>query len=146
MKFRHPRGVKLALLSGHSTFVGSEWRTLDERYHQAALSAGCHCDQTHIGERAAVKPKASPQAVKQFDEDTALREALIRMVERSGPDDFTNAGMPNLNTLRKEAGFEFDKGKAYEVFNALKRDAGIRSDDDANPETGNSDAGGGDVE
>jgi hypothetical protein len=129
MKFRHHKGVRLALTSGHVTFVGPEWRELAPMFYMDALAKGCQCDQQvtpEPPEPEATMPKPSPDAVVNTDEVTVIRAALIKMIERNSEgesDDFTQAGMPNLNTLRKEAGISIDKELAYRIFKDLKAEA-----------------------
>ena len=128
MLYRHPNGARLALTSGHVTFVGSDWQELAPRFHDEAVRAGCQFDQQIVAPPPPAPPGApSPDAVTVLDDEKVLRAALIRMVERSAEDDFTAAGMPNLNTLRKEAGINFDRELAYRVFHALKQEAGVET-------------------
>ena len=46
MKFKSPsnKPVYIALLSGHSAYVGNEWRELPLLMHREALAAGCITD------------------------------------------------------------------------------------------------------
>jgi hypothetical protein len=120
MKFCHPRGVRLTLDSGHVTRVGPEWTELPERFHQAALEKGCHCDQTVIGERVAAQPTTGPDAMQTLDEPKAIREAIQLMLARNEEDDFTAAGNPNANAVAKLCGFKVTRDSMLPVWHALK--------------------------
>lgn len=130
MKYRHHKGVRLALTSGHVTTVGSEWKELHERYHAAALEAGCQVDQGVIEHPTVKPPAASPQAAVNTDEASVLRKALIKMIERNAGNDFTDGGKPNIRVLRKEAGIEFDRDQAYRIYDELKAEAAAETPDD----------------
>ena len=124
MKFRHETGVRLALTTGHVTFVGPEWKELDPRYREEAMKAGCEIDlQTIPDLRTDETPPPPTRTLQNGDTVSILRAALIRMIERNADGDFTTQGLPNLNTLRKEAGIEIDRELAIETFNALQAEA-----------------------
>ena len=121
MLYRHKKGVRLALLSGHATRVGPEWKPLHDRYHQAALAAGCEVDQTIIPAIEAVPVPASPEAVTLTDDASVIRRTLEKMLERSEEGDFTaNTGLPNIKVLEKLAGIQVNKGEVYAIFRAMK--------------------------
>lgn len=123
MKFRHNLGVRLSLVSGHVTFVGPDWRPLHERFHTEALSKGCECDQSTIRTRTLQKAVAGENAVTPLNEPVAIREALIRMLQRNGVEDFNHDNMPNLEVLAAECGFRIDKGTALAVWHELEQEA-----------------------
>lgn len=122
MKFRHSDGVRVALISGHVTSIGPDWRELDPIFHREALAKGCECDQSSIRTQD-LSPQAGEGAVVNFDEAGAIRVALIRMIERNGNGDFTGSGAPNLKVLAKEAGFKIDKEIAMRVWHELEEEA-----------------------
>lgn len=124
MRFRHPEGVRLALTSGHVAHVGTDWTEIAPIFHHEALANRCQCDQMVTPDvTSAPTPKASEDAQANVDEATVLRAALIRMIERHGPDDFTAAGLPNQNTLRKESGISVDRELAFRLFHELEAEA-----------------------
>lgn len=126
MRYRHPNGARLALTSGHVAIVGADWMELPTMFHAAALAARCEVDQSVIPAATDVVPEPSATAVVNTDEESVIRRALVTMIERdSTSDDFTNAGLPNLKVLRREAGIEVDKEMAYRIFNDLKSEAGV---------------------
>ncbi len=132
MQFCHPLGVRLALLSGHATFVGKEWQELDPIFHQAALEKGCHCDQQVIGERPQHRPSTGANATKQLDEPAAIRTAIIKMLERKdtpdGEGDFTAADNPNTNVVASLCGFKPSKDQVLEVWHALQKEVANPTD------------------
>lgn len=136
MKFRHHAGVRLALLSGHTAVIGTEWRPLHPRFHQEALSKGCQCDQTVIPDRPEVNVQSSPAAVTVLDEKVAIRKAIITMAGRKEEGDFTSAGNPNLNALAKLTGFRVDKESMVEVWRELQEEAKSAGDAGDEAESG----------
>lgn len=131
MQYRHNQGVRLALTSGHVTHVGTEWQPLDERFHSAALEAGCEVDKGIIPAAKEIKPQASPDAVTNTDDTSVIREALKRMLERDVQGDFTADNLPNLKVLAREAAIPVDKELAYRVFRELKAEAGAGGNDES---------------
>jgi hypothetical protein len=127
MKFMHPNGTRLALLSGHIRVLPpGEWVELHERFHAAALEARCVVEGT-VRAPESVPTPPSPQAVVPLDETAAIRRVLIAMIERNAEDDFTSSNMPNLNTVRRDCGFPIEKSHVFQVFNALRLEAGMPS-------------------
>ncbi len=123
MKFRHPQGIRLALLSGHVTNIGPDWVDLDQRFHQAAFAAGCHCDQGVIGDRPNVPDTRNDAASTDIDEPAKIRQAIITMLERSEEGDFTAAGNPHLNVVSGLCGFRADKETTLRVWHELQAEA-----------------------
>lgn len=125
MKFRHKEGKRLSLTTGHVAHVGTDWTDLHPRFREAAMKAGCEVDLQTIPDLRHESDPPPPSRTLQSDETVSiLRTALIRMIERGSADDFTASGLPNLNTLRKEAGIDVEKALAYEIFAALTAEAG----------------------
>lgn len=123
MKYRHHTGVRLSLISGHATFVGPNWRALHERYHHEALSKGCECDQSTIRTRELAPPVTGPNAVTPLNEAELIRAGFERMLARNGEDDFTFDGIPNLEVLAVECGFNIDRQTALQVWNQMVDEA-----------------------
>lgn len=128
MKFRHPEGVRLAMTSGQITIVGPKWRELREEFHREALAKGCECDQKTIRTNAAKKQKKSDEGVTHLNEADKIRTGLIAMVTRNDEDDFTAAGVPNMDVLAKEVGFNVDRNEALEVWHQLEAEARAASE------------------
>lgn len=123
MRFRHPTGVRLTTQGGHITWVGPEWRELHADYHRTAMNLGCECDQAVVRTMEPAPAKPSENSVVHLAESDQIRKAMIAMIERNGPDDFTSGGTPNLTTLAKEIGFRPDKSTALEIWHAIKAEA-----------------------
>lgn len=123
MKYRHHTGVRLSLVSGHATFVGPDWRALHERYHHEALAKGCECDQQTIRTRELAQPITGPNAITPLNEAALIRAGFERMLARNGEDDFTFDGIPNLEVLGAECGFNIDRQTALEVWNLMVDEA-----------------------
>ncbi|MGO1000756.1 hypothetical protein [Lysobacter sp. CA196] len=127
MQFRHPDGARLALTTGHVTFVGPEWTPLPPLFHAEALAAGCECDQRTIRTRAAIVPRASDAAVRPLDEPHLIREALITLAQRQQPGDLTGDGMPDLKVVAALCGFRAKKEVVYAIWHDLV-DASLAGD------------------
>lgn len=123
MRFRHPRGVRLALLSGHVAHVGKEWGELDARFQQEAMLKGCEVEQNIIPAATQEKPKASSEAVVNTDETSVVRRALQAMLERDVAGDFTSQNLPNIKAVEKLAGIQVNKGEVYRIFKLMKAEA-----------------------
>lgn len=127
MKFRSPtdQPIRVALTTGHVAVVGSEWRELPTHMHREALAAGC--ESSDAVRQAPGKPTKEP-AGQGNDEASVIRRQLQVMLEREGTeeakDDFTAAGMPNLNVLSGLCGFKVDKVTMGKVWAELKAEAG----------------------
>lgn len=126
MYFRSHTGqpIRLALLSGHVTIVGPEWRELSQIFHQAAFQAGC--------ERSDQPPP--PAQLKRDDgrsmgdHDAAYRAALVTMLSRNEEGDFTRDSLPNTNTVSGLCGFSARKEDVLRVFREMKEEAQAAAD------------------
>lgn len=124
MRYRHPlRRVRLALTSGHVAFVDSNWVELADRFQQAAVLAGCEIEQNIIPATVVDVPAPSPAAVVNVDDESVIRRALIKLIERNEDGDFTKTNLPNIGSLEKIAGVQVNKGEAYRIFRELKAEA-----------------------
>lgn len=128
MRYRHPTGVRLALLSGHVAHVGPDWIELHARFHQSAVREQCEVEQNFIPAVPDVVPEASPQAVVNVDADSVIRRALTIMIERDEAGDFTGTGQPSIKVVEKLGGIQVDKGKVYSIFRAMKAEAEASSE------------------
>jgi biotin carboxyl carrier protein len=131
MRYRHKKGARLALLSGHVAHVGTDWVELDDRFQQAAFAAGCEIEQNHIPAVSEQPPQASADAVVNTDSESVIRRALVKMIERSEDGDFTSTNLPNLKAVEKLTGTQVNKGDAYRIFRAMKAEASAPPVDDA---------------
>ena len=118
--FRTPPGddpIRIALDTGHITWLGHDWQELEPRFHREALKLGAET-------QAAANKVVPLDAPVDKDEAGALRDALKTMLSRDVPDDFTAAGLPDLRVVRGLVGFNATKEAVYAAFNALKAEAG----------------------
>lgn len=120
MKFRHPTGVTLQLLSGHGAQVGPEWRELPDMFYQEALVRGCDVDKTVIEARNDAPAAPSDTASKVFDEPKLIREALELMKARGEAGDFIASGNPNLNVVASLVGFKATKDMVYPIWHEVE--------------------------
>ena len=120
MKFRHPTGVTLQLLSGHGAQVGTEWRELPDMFYQEALVRGCDVDKTVIESRKEADPGTSDTANKTFDEPKLIREALELMKARGESGDFIANGNPNLSIVANLVGFKANKEMVYGIWHEVE--------------------------
>lgn len=134
MQFRHSKGTRLSLLSGHVARVGTEWTTLHPRFLQAAIAAGCEIDQNIIPAVTKEAPKASAEAVVNVDSASVIRRALVQMIERGQEGDFTSSGLPSIKVVEKLAGVQVDKGDVYRIYRAMQAEAERAAASDAGAE------------
>lgn len=126
MRFRHPKGVRLALLSGHVAHVGQDWVELQPRFQQEAVLAGCEVEQSIIPAAPKIEHHASRDAFVNTDDTSVVRRALQVMLERDEAGDFTaSTGLPSIKALEKLAGIQVNKGEVYRIFRELKAEAGV---------------------
>lgn len=131
MRFRNPDPtsdpIRVALLSGHITTIGNEWRDLPEIFHQEAVRLGAEReDSANLPYPKPVEVKAGPDAQAQVvGEDAHYREAITAMLTRNDPDDFTAAGLPNIKVVSKLCGFNATKEDVLRVFREMKSEAGV---------------------
>lgn len=123
IKFRAPEGqiIRVSLLEGgHTAIITDEWRELDPRFHRAALAQGAISSDTTT---PAPPPPPHEGETNEPTPEDLVRKALITMLERNEPNDFTGAGMPDLRIVRGLAGINADRDLIYNVWSALKAEA-----------------------
>lgn len=123
IKFRAPEGqtIRVSLLEGgHTAIITDEWRELDARFHRAALAQGAISSDTTV---SAPPPPPHEGETNEPTPEDLVRRALIQMLERGEPNDFTGAGMPDLRIVRGLAGINADRDLIYNVWSALKAEA-----------------------
>lgn len=123
MRFRHPRGIRLSLLSGHVARVGTDWTDLHPRFQQEAMLKGCEIEQNIIPAVEQEKPKASSDAMVNTDETSVIRRALQTMIERDVPGDFTGQNLPSIKAVEQLAGIQVNKGEVYRIYKLMKAEA-----------------------
>lgn len=110
--------VHLALTTGHTAIVdtmeGSEGAgsPLHPRFHREAVTKGC-------------LPLGAQEFKLPAEETVPTREGIIgtrlkEMLDGSDEDDFTGAGLPNLNNLTRRCGFKVSKDEMEKVWAKVK--------------------------
>lgn len=117
MKFKSPsnKPVYIALLSGHSAYVGNEWRELPLLMHREALAAGCITDNMDEASIAAKVESAKPEK----DRHQILVATIKSMMDEGKPGYFTAADLPNMKTLNKLAGWIVSKEDMMQAVHAI---------------------------
>lgn len=124
IRFRSPDEsvIHVAITGGHAARVGPEWRELPPILHKQAIALGCITDNMTAESIAALPVSAKPP----FDTAQAIKEGIVKMLESEDDDDnFTKAGLPNLNTLSHVVGFSVDREQMQTVWAEMKATAGI---------------------
>lgn len=115
IKFRSPdeTTIHVTSLTGHAARVGPDWRELPPMLHKAAIAAGCITDNM-TAEAIAATPQPRDPA---FNADAAIKAGIVQMLEADKPDEnFTKAGLPNLNVLSHVVGFGVDREQMQKVW------------------------------
>lgn len=124
-RFKSPTGqnIRIVLMSGHATIVGSEWRELDERYHSAAYSLGCVSEDMYKNK---VADKIPMHVAKQIDEAESLEqrvyEAIDKMVKENDLESFTKSGVPDAFKLTNDLGERVSVGVRDKVWYKYQKD------------------------
>jgi predicted component of type VI protein secretion system len=118
IKFRSTGNpIRVALLTGHITWINEEWTELEPRFHQAALAAGAISES--FPQEDAPKPD-EPIDVSMTD---ALKAAMLKMLDRIGQPgseaDFTLHGWPSTPVVNKLAGFNAERELVNKSFAEL---------------------------
>jgi len=119
MKFRHHCGIRLALTSGHITYVGTHWQTLLPVFHAEALARGCQCEQHPALVKSPTLP-ASAQAVKPLDESSAIAAGITALLKQGKADHFSADGLPDIAALSAQVGFSVEKDHALAVWRQMQ--------------------------
>jgi len=126
MKFRADPPVRIALTSGHTAIVDSEWRELPPVFHSEAL-ASCECDQErtkaeHVELKSSDEAKGRPNT-----HDDVIRQAIELMIAREGEpefeNDFTADNLPNTKIVSSLGGMTFRKEDVLRVYRAMQDEA-----------------------
>ena len=117
MKFKAPGDtpIYIALLTGHSAVIGTEWRDLPAFMHREALMKGCITDNMDAETIAAKLEDAKPQ---ENQHDILVRH-IESMMDDAKEGYFTGAGLPNLKILSKKAGWTVNKEDMMQAVHAI---------------------------
>ncbi len=137
LKFYSPDGtpIRITHADGAVAVVGAEPRTLPPKFNRAAVRAGCL-----TGDMPAAKMQEPevPDGADAFIRRDRIKDKII---EALGADDgaegyedaFTQAGVPNINWLSKQVGFNVERSERDELWNEVQAEleAGDEPNDDA---------------
>lgn len=118
IKFRSTgEPIRVALTTGHVTWIYSDWTEIEPRFHKHALAAGA-ISQEFPQEEA---PKLdAPIDVSMND---AIKAAMLKMLDRIGHPgseaDFTLHGWPSTPIVNKLAGMNAERELVNRLFAEL---------------------------
>jgi hypothetical protein len=120
IKFRAPSGeVRVALLTGHVTIIGSEWQDLEPRFHRQALALGAISQELPQEEAPAL------DAPIDLSIDDVVKATIVRMLDRVGEPgselDFTGQGYPQIGVLKTLAGINVDRETMNRCFEEVSK-------------------------
>jgi len=123
-KFRSKSGttVRLALLDGHVTLVGSEWQDLHERFHSAAYSAGCVSDDMVVSEERERNPKVYSNLEARAMKKDKIKERIARWIEDNRIDNFNKQGKPDAAKLKAALGETVSNSERDEAWYEMLED------------------------
>lgn len=122
MKFRSPDGKdkRVALLTGHTAIIGSEWRELEPQFHSGAYAAGCISEnmiQNTVLE--SVDPKVSKSLTEKADKLANALMILRGWIADNDMSRFNSDGKPKTVELSKELGYRiynYDRDYYWEKY------------------------------
>lgn len=117
--------VRISMISGHITIVGTEFAELHERFHKDAYSLGCISeDMLKSAAAEAIPAKMAETLVRTHTKAQRIAETIGNWVEDNKLSNFSNStGKPNANLLsdalgesvssaeRDEAWYKYEEGK-----------------------------------
>lgn len=122
IKFRSPdeTTIHVAITGGHAARVGPEWRELPPILHKQAIALGCITNNMSAEAIAAAQKPAEPA----FDQAEAIKAGIVKMLEADNQEEnFTKAGLPNLNVLSHMVGFGVDREQMQHVWKQMQTTA-----------------------
>lgn len=142
-RFRSASGspVRLALLSGHVTIVGTEWVSLGEVFWREAYANGCVSDDMEVFQDieklqdAGVIDKV--QALQVLRDK--VRSAVDKCLEEGNPDNFTANKGPKAQYLNAEVGETVPANIREEIWNEFVLNGASAPDTESDKETLNND-------
>lgn len=118
MKFRSrsdEQVIRLASTSGHIVLVGKEFVEVPEHMESQAYAEGCVSEALYKSIRADMEKDAAAQAalvggaLTAEQKHQAIKAAIGAMLDGKDEGSFTTAGLPNMNVLAKQCGFQLTK-------------------------------------
>ncbi len=157
MKFRSPgsQALHIALLSGHTLVIPPEGTEVAAEFRREAIARGAEPMAADPIERspaavaaltamlaqgAATGATSTGSTEAQNDAAAAapaaenrkqmVKDAIKQLLVANNEADFTADGKPNLNSLKKVAGFNVSRQEADEAWEALQAEAAEAADED----------------
>lgn len=109
-KFKAPDNIEryVALTSGHTFRIGSEWVNVPEFAWQDCYAHGCISEDILKGMMSDLQ--ATPEVQNKISKEEEIRAILNNWVEENKIENFTNSGSPKIGILNKELGWHADRG------------------------------------
>ena len=153
MKFRSPgsQALHIALLSGHTLVIPPEGVDVPTDFRREAIAQGAEpmavdpiqrspaavaaltamvassalgaAEGTAAGGAAVANEDAAAAAAAAENRKQLVKAAIQSMLEANNEADFTADGKPNLNSLKKVAGFNVSRQEADEAWEAMQAEA-----------------------
>ncbi|MEG0939717.1 MAG: hypothetical protein RSE32_13565 [Comamonas sp.] len=147
MKFRSPgsQALHIALLSGHTLAIPPEGVDVPAEFRREAIAKGAEPMAIEsiqdspaavaaltamlaqsapagavIGSNGSAQDDAAAAAAAAENRKVMIKAALKSMLEGNNEADFTADGKPNLNSLKKVAGFNVARGEADDAWAELQ--------------------------
>jgi len=130
MRMRSTTGqeIYIALTSGNSVVIGTDYREVPKEFRREALML--------VGESIeieGIKTEDINHEPKPADNpEKYLVETIKKMIEESKTDEktsnFTASGLPNLNTLRSKAGYNVNKEEMLVAWYLIQKE--LKTDDE----------------
>ena len=138
-KFKSPTNtpVRIANTGGHVVLVGPGGRVIPDFMDKEALANGC----LPVGKTTAgnVVGGDSGSGSMGGGEETplspkhradAIAGNILKLLDGNNEEDFTSAGTPNLNILSKMCDFQVKKDEMLPIWEKIKEEEGIGSDEE----------------
>lgn len=119
---------KVDIDGGQCIQIGSEPRTVPDRFVRAALMAGCL--QPGAEKVMEAKPESKPTKLGQGPEEICA-DAIRKLLETGSDNDWTGSGMPKAAALKKLTSISFDAStisKAWKIVDAEVKAATTEAD------------------
>ncbi len=132
MKFRSPNkdeDLMIGVRSGHTFVVSKDGCDVPDRFVKAAIDAGC---VPLRGRGKAMQDIATGDEPEPGtgERTAAVREAMEKMLDGDGSDDFGQDGKPNCGPLSKIAGFNVGREERDTVWAQLKVELELGTEDE----------------
>lgn len=99
---KYNKPVRIALMSGHVTIIGKEWKPIHKRFWSEAYRHGCISEDMMFGSNMVVEEaKVSAQENKR----SIIKAAMKKILRDADPKKLKKDGKPNAIAVGKLTGF-----------------------------------------